>query len=173
MLNARAGLRAARCEPAPERGADKPAMVVRGAAGEGIFGCYFGKPSATSPQPTHGRDFPDRSPPERFSVRAPRKGRGQRGGSRGLTSPGERIPRIDPRANLRSSSSAGIPPCLSTSWCVRDFRPSPVRRAAEKPPDFREQGLFRFGSPEAPRSGSTRAPGPASMASTRRDVAER
>jgi len=116
---------------------------------------FFGKPSATfSSGARTGVIFPDRSPPERFSVRGSLgKVEANEGGSRGLTSPGARRPRIDPRANLRTRARPqGYRHAFRPRGASRDFRPIPKSAARLKPPAFRERG-FISGSdrPEAPR----------------------
>lgn len=94
--------------------------------------------------PTRGVIFPDRSPPERFSVRGSLgKVEANEGGSRGLTSPGARRPRIDPRANLRTRARPqGYRHAFRPRGASRDFRPVPPSAARQKPPDFRERGFI-------------------------------
>ena len=140
--------------------------MVCGAAGVGRFWMLFlANPRRLRAQPTsRGVIFPDRSPPERFlGSWLPRKGRGQRGWE-----PWSHFTRRAHSAHRpareppHSSSSAGIPPCLSTSWCVPRFSSRPQSAARQKPPAFRKNGgLFRVRSPEAPCGpGVSALPGP-------------
>lgn len=122
---------------------------------EGRFWMLFlANPRRLRAASTRGVIFPDRSPPERFlGSWLPRKGRGQRGWE-----PWSHFTRRAHSAHRpareppHSSSSAGIPPCLSTSWCVPRFSSRPPVRRATKTARLPRTGIyFAFGSPEAPR----------------------
>ena len=181
MLNARAGPHAP-LDASPRRSAErtKPAMVVQGAPGmngeEGRFWMLFlANPRRLRAASTRGVIFPDRSPPERFSFVAPsERSRPTRVGAVVSLHQASAF-RASTRARTSALELVRRDTTMPFDLVVRPaiFVPSPRPPRDKNRPTSANGDLFRVRIARgAPRSGSIRAPGPASMASTRRDVAE-
>lgn len=141
--------------------------MVCGATGVGDFGCYFWQTLGDCRQHDRARTgviFPDRSPPERFSVRAPsERSRPTRVGAVVSLHQARAVLASTPRANLRTRARPqGYRHAFRPRGASRDLRPVPSPpRDKNRPPSAKTGVCFGFGSPEAPCGpGVSALPGP-------------